>query len=130
MTTDLRLRLRTPQGLIVDRDVVSIVAEDLSGFFGIWPHRADMVAALPAGLLSYHDQEGEVFVALSGGLLDLRGGECRVMAREARLTRDLSCAAEILSQAFEQRASRTEARREVLLKLEREALRRSAEGAR
>ena len=86
--TELYLHLRTPHGLVLDQPVRAVVAEDLSGFFGIWPGRADLIAALPAGLLTYRDASGEGFVGLSGGILSLRGEVCRVMARDAQMTRD------------------------------------------
>ena len=85
MSDPLRLRVRTPEGLLYDDLVSSIRAEDRDGWFGILPGRRDVLATLPPGLLLFADAEGDGFVALSGGLLALRGGECRVMASEARL---------------------------------------------
>ncbi|WP_428265069.1 F0F1 ATP synthase subunit epsilon [Haliangium sp.] len=125
----LRLRLRTPAGLLVDRPVRAITAEDRDGWFGIAPGRADIVAALPPGLLVFRDDEGEAFVALAGGLLDLRGDECRVMAREAVMSRALDEVAEQVAAQRARRRARGEARREVMLDLVREAMRRLAQEA-
>lgn len=126
MNTRLTLQLRTPAGLLADQDVRSIVAEDASGYFGILPGRLDLVAALPASLLRFVDTEGEAFVALSGGLLALRNGVCRVTAREAELTRDLDVVAQQLDAAFALRTQRAETRRGALFDLEREAMQRVA----
>lgn len=126
MNTRLTLQLRTPAGLLLDQEVRSIVAEDESGYFGILPGRADLVAALPASLLRFVDAAGEAFVALSGGLLDLRNGVCRVTAREAELTRDLEVVTQKLEAAFALRTERAETRRGALHDLEREAMRRVA----
>ena len=125
----LTLALRTPTGLLCEREVRAVVAEDLSGWFGILPGRADLVAALPPGLLVFRHDEGEGFVALAGGLLNLARGRCTVMAREAVLTDRLEALTEVLSLHVERRRRRSEAQRDVLDRLAREALRRVAGGA-
>lgn len=126
MTPVLKLQLRTPAGLLVDQAVREIRAEDESGYFGILPGREDLVAAMPASLLTFVDDGGEAFVALSGGLLDLRAGVCRVTAREAELTRVLEDVAHKLDAAFATRRQRAQSRRGALVELEREAMRRLA----
>src|SRR5690606_19701175 len=126
----LRLRVRTPEGLVLDREVRSVRAEDEDGWIGILPGRRDLLALLPPGLVLFGDEEGEGYLAISGGLLDLTAGECRVMAREARLARDPGEAAEALAALLRARRERSERRREVLDELEREALRRVASSVR
>lgn len=126
----LQLQLRTPHGLVVDQPVVAITAEDLSGWFGIGPGRADLVAVLPPGLLTFRDAEGEVFVALSGGLLHVESGRCRVLAREAVVSRDLDDIADQLEAHLVGRTARRETQRGVMDELVREALRRMAEEVR
>lgn len=126
----LQLQLRTPHGLVVDRAVQAITAEDRSGWFGIGPGRADLVAVLPPGLLTFRDAEGEVFVALAGGLLEMQRGRCRVLAREAVLSRDLDEIADQLEAHLMGRNARREAQLGVMDELVREALRRMAEEVR
>lgn len=125
-----RLRLRTPAGLLVDRPVYALTAEDLDGWFGIAPGRADLVAVLPPGLLVFRDAEGETFVALAGGLLDLRAGECRVMVREAVMSRALERVAGDVAARQRERRARGRAQRGVMFELVREAMRRMAAEAR
>lgn len=128
--SELRLQLRTPRGLVVDRAVAAVTAEDLSGWFGIAPGRADLVAVLPPGLLTFRDDHGEGFVALAGGLLDLWRGRCRVMAREALVSRNLDEIAGRLEEHFQRRSQRRRTQRSVMDELVREALRRIAEEVR
>jgi len=123
---NLRLMLRTPRGLLVDRPIRRLAAEDVDGWFGVLPGRTDVVAALPAGLLVFEDEEGEAFVALAGGLLDLRGEDCRVMVREAVLSRDLDAIAEAVEAHLDERRHRGGRQRDVMGDLAREALRRLA----
>jgi len=126
----LTLRLRTLHGLLLDQAVSSIRAEDDDGWFGIAPGRSDLVAVLPAGLLVFRDTEGEGFVALGGGLLDLRRGECRVMCRDAAFARELEQIADRIEALVQGRRERSSAQRSVLSKLAGESLRRAGEGVR
>lgn len=120
----LRLRLRTPQGVQLDRPVRRVTAEDHSGWFGIWPRREDLIAALPPGLLVFEDEEGEAFVALSGGLLDLRGDTCHVLVGRAQVSRDLDAIAEEVGHQAARRRASAELHRGVVGELAREAVRR------
>lgn len=126
----LALSVRTPDGLVFDGPVAAIRAEDEDGWFGILTGRRDVVAVLPPGLLLFEDADGDGFVALSGGLLDLSHDRCRVMAREARLSRDAEAAAAELDELLTARRERSERRRGVMTDLEREALRRLARSLR
>lgn len=120
----LRLTIRTPGGLLFDAPVTSVRAEDASGWFGLRPGREDVVAVLPPGLLLFTDEAGEGYVALSGGLLALEAGVCRVTAREAVISRSLDDVAERLDELQRLRGRQSDTRRDVLHQLAREALRR------
>jgi F-type H+-transporting ATPase subunit epsilon len=122
----LRLQLRTPEQLLVDRDVSAIKAEDRSGWVGILPGREDVIVVLPPGLLVFRDGEGETYVALAGGLLDLRGGVCRVLAREAMLDRNLDSIADHVESLLKKRRAANARQRSVLDDLVREVMRRLA----
>jgi alternate F1F0 ATPase F1 subunit epsilon len=126
----LLLRVRTPDGLLVDRPVRAVSAEDLDGWFGLAPGRRSMVAALPPGLLVFRDGDGEWFVAHAGGLLDLVGDECRVMTLEAELSDDLERVAGLVEARRASRRTRGQRHRDALHDLAREALRRLAREAR
>lgn len=120
------LSIRTPHGLLYEGDAGSLVAEDLDGWFGIQPSRSELVAVLPPGLLLARDAEGELFVALEAGLLHKIGRDCRVVARDATLTRDLQEIESRVEQLSSQRAERRTFQSGVLFDLAREALRRLA----
>lgn len=120
----LQLKIRTPAGLICDQAVQAITAEDEAGWFGILPGRADMIACLPPGFLTFRDESAEIFVVLSSGLLELRSGVCRVLAQDAYLGKDLSELPEELATGYRRRRARGERRKDAFSDLEREALRR------
>lgn len=125
----LELGIRTPVSTVFQGPVRAIRAEDLDGWFGIRPGRRDIAAVLPAGLLLFEDEEGEAFVALAGGLLDLRGRRCRVMARDVTLARRLDEILELALQHVRERRQRPRVQRDVFDDLVREALRRLARQA-
>jgi alternate F1F0 ATPase F1 subunit epsilon len=122
----LDLGIRTPVSTVFQGAVRAIRAEDLDGWFGIRPGRRDLAAVLPAGLLLFEDEAGEAFVALAGGLLDLRGDHCRVMAREVVLARRLEEIAGLVERHSRSRQQRTDRQRDVFDDLAKEALRRLA----
>lgn len=126
----LRLSVRSPSGLLMDGPVFSVLAEDLDGWFGIRPGRTDLVAVLPPGLLVYRDADGEGFVAFGGGLLHHERTECRVMCRDAAVSRSLDDVADLVERHLSSRDRRERARQDVVGELVREALRRLAEEAR
>ncbi|MCC6903386.1 MAG: F0F1 ATP synthase subunit epsilon [Polyangiaceae bacterium] len=122
----LRLAVRTPHGVAFDAPVSRILAEDLDGWFGIAPGRSDLVAVLPPGLLVARDGDGELFVALAGGLLNLKDDSCRVTARDATVSRDLDEISGRAEELVRARGSRRQRQAGVIDELVREALRRMA----
>lgn len=120
----LELEVRTPSGLILQQPVLAVSAEDKSGWFGVRPGCEDVIAVLPPGLLLFRDGEGEGFVALSGGLLGVEKGRCRVLATEATVTRDLNSITSEVARQAQRRKDRTEVHQGVVRDLAREALRR------
>lgn len=122
--TRLHLEIVTPSGTLVNQPVTSVTAEDLDGWFGIRPGRSDLVAALTPGLLVFRDAGGEAYVAVAGGLLELRAEYCLVTAREAVLTRNLDDVAERVKALIRGRSARARSQQGVMLDLIREAQRR------
>lgn len=120
----LELEIRTPVSLVFEGAVDGIRAEDLSGWFGIRPGRRDTVAVLAPGLLLFEADEAETYVALAGGLLDLEKGRCRVMAREAVMSRRLEEIADEVARHTRSAARRSETQHGIFDDLAKEALRR------
>lgn len=112
--------------MLLDTPISRLQAEDIDGWFGVAPGRADLIAVLPPGLLVFSDPVGEGFVALAGGVLDLDAGRCRVMTHRAALSRDLDSLAADLEQVLRQRRAKHDARTSALNDLIREALQRLA----
>jgi F-type H+-transporting ATPase subunit epsilon len=70
----VRLVVLTPQALVLDRDVVHVRAEDVSGAFGVLERHADLITALTVSVLVYRGLDrGEHFIAVRGGMLAVTG---------------------------------------------------------
>jgi len=81
----MNLKILLPFKIFAEKTGVSrIVAETQAGSFGLLPHRLDCVAALTPGILIYEtDADGEVFVAVDGGVLVKSGADMLVSVRRA-----------------------------------------------
>lgn len=72
----MHLRVLLPADVLVDENVVKIVAEAENGAFCLLPRHIDFVAALVPGILSLVDQQGnERFVGVNEGVLVKCGQE-------------------------------------------------------
>ena len=124
----MRLRVLLPTEVLVDEEVVKVIAEAQNGFFGLLPHHIDFVAALVPGILSFTDQDGrDQHVAVDEGMLVKCGAEVRVSVWNAVRGYALTDLQETVASRFrhlddEQRSART-----ALGRLEAGALRRFVE---
>lgn len=82
----MKLVVTTPFEVIVEADEVAhLRAEDATGAFGILPGHADFVTVLSVSVATWRDRAGaEHYVALRGGVLDVRDGQrIAIATREA-----------------------------------------------
>ena len=81
----MNLKVLLPFQVFAAKTGVSrIVADTREGSFGLLPHRLDCVAALVPGILAYEtESDGEVFVAVDGGVLVKTGANVHVSVRRA-----------------------------------------------
>ncbi len=82
----MKLVVTTPFEVVVEADEVAhLRAEDATGAFGILPGHADFVTVLSVSVATWRDRSGaEHYVALRGGVLDVRDGQrIAIATREA-----------------------------------------------
>jgi len=72
----VKLTVTTPLAIILDTDDVAYLrAEDETGAFGILDRHADFLTALSVSVVTWRDRGGdEHYIAVRGGMLDVRGG--------------------------------------------------------
>lgn len=108
-----------------EADVVRMVAETVTGSFGILPQRLDCVAALTPGILEYETiNDGEVFVAVDEGILIKAGSEVLVSVRRALGGTDLEHLHAIITEEYLKADDRDAEVRSAMATLEAGFLRR------
>jgi len=124
----MNLKILLPFKVFSEKSGVSrIVSETHAGSFGLLPHRRDCVAALEPGILIYETEaDGEVFVAVDGGVLVKTGPDVLVSVRRAMGGADLGQLRQAVEQEFLALDAHEQNVRSVLVKLETGFLRRFA----
>jgi F-type H+-transporting ATPase subunit epsilon len=120
------LKILLPFAVFSEESNVSrIVAESHQGFFGLLPHRLDCIAALPPGILIYETSTGgEIYVAVSEGVLIKTGANVLVSVRNAVKGTDLAQLRKTVVNDFLKVKERKENDHTVIAKLEGGFLRR------
>ena len=123
----MKLTVTTPLAIVLDADDIAHVrAEDATGAFGILPHHADFLTALPVSVVSWRNLAGqEHHVAVRGGMLEVSHGDTVAIAtREAVASDDLHRLETEVLAAFRheneaERTARTDAERLYLAAIRR-----------
>lgn len=63
-----RFKMLTPQGTLMDEDVVSIVAPGEAGHFGVLANHAPLIATLASGDLRVTTETGDRWYKVEGGI--------------------------------------------------------------
>lgn len=127
MTPAMRLRVVTPDAIVVDEDVVKVAAEAADGAFTLLPRHVDFVATLVPGLLSYVGDDDERLLAIDGGVLVKRRFSVRVATPGAISGDGVVALQRALRSSFEQLGERERQSRSALAHLETDAVRRLIE---
>ncbi|MFZ2394485.1 MAG: F0F1 ATP synthase subunit epsilon [Rhodoferax sp.] len=124
----MKLKILLPFKVFAEKaDVLRIVTDTKAGSFGLLPHRRDCVVALEPGILIYETAaDGEVFVAVDGGVLVKTGPDVLVSVRRAMGGVNLGQLRQAVEQEFLVLDAREQNVRSVLAKLESGFLRRFA----
>ena len=128
-STLMNLKVLLPFGVFAEKTGVSrIVAETRDGSFGLLPRRLDCVAALAPGILIYENEaEGEVYLAVDGGVLVKTGLDVLVSVRNAIAGTDLGQLHDAVEREFLNVDDQEQSVRSVMAKMESDFIRRLAE---
>ena len=106
-------------------DVVSLVARDASGQFGILPGRARLVTPLGFGLVRCRTADGvRQFVAHTPGVLHFAGGHCSICTRRYLRDTDYGRIAKALHEELIAEDARLSEMKQSLQRLEEQMLKR------
>jgi F-type H+-transporting ATPase subunit epsilon len=97
------LRIVTP-AKIIERRIRAIRLKDGSGYFGIMKGHIDFMTAVETSLCYYLDENGkEVFLAVDGGIVSVRGETVTITSREVFESFDAEKLAEIIENSIVKR---------------------------
>jgi len=107
----MKLEIVTAERLVYEDQVNSVVAPGIEGQLGILPHHAALLTTLQPGELTIRkDGEEDVYMAISGGFLEVMNNRVVVLADTAERVDEIDegRAEEAMRRAQEQLDTRTE----------------------
>jgi F-type H+-transporting ATPase subunit epsilon len=121
----MRLKVFIPTDILLDTEVVKVIARAPNGAFGILPRHIDFVTALVPGVLSYVDAAGqERHVGTDEGILIKRSREVLVSTRNAVCGDDLAALRLVVRRDIVELDEHERAARSALARLEAGVIRR------
>lgn len=114
----MRLKVLLPTMVLIEEEVMKVVAEAENGSFCILPKHIDFVAALVPGIFSFTSGEGEEFLAVDEGILVKCGSMVTVSTRKAMRSRDLGMLKRAVREEFRALDEREKKTKTILAKLE------------
>lgn len=94
----MRLDLRTPDGPLLEVEILAVKARDASGGFTLLPAHAPFVTVLEPCILIYRPvQGGERYVAVDTGLILHEGGQAKIVTRDAVRAESIASAGEAVA---------------------------------
>jgi F0F1-type ATP synthase epsilon subunit len=77
----LTLNIKTPEGLVLEKDNLTSVNVMLSdgASIGIRPGHAPLIAETKEGILKFHDQENQHVIDLLSGILEIRDNRITIL---------------------------------------------------
>ena len=124
----MHLEILLPTRILVDTDVIKVIAEAENGSFCLLPHHIDFVAALVPGLLSFTLSDGqEEFTALAEGVLVKRGNEVLISTINGVHGADLGQLNRVVREEYVKLDERDRRARSALARMEADFVRRFME---
>jgi F-type H+-transporting ATPase subunit epsilon len=124
----MRLKVFLPSEILIDEEVIKIVAEAQNGFFCLLPRHIDYLSTLVPGIFYYFSPDGsEKFLAVDQGILVKCGLEVLVSIRNAVQGPELGVLEKMIKEQFEVEEEREIATNLAFSKLEANFVRRFME---
>ena len=85
----MKLEIVTAESVLFSDDVEGLIAPGSQGELGILPQHAALMTALQSGEISIRKQEGDVYMAVSGGFLEMMDNKVVILADTAEKSEDI-----------------------------------------
>ena len=89
MADKVRLRLVTPNRVLLDEDVDEVTVPGAWGELGILPDHITFLTSLDIGTMSYKQGSQRIHIALSGGYAEVLNNVVTVLAGAAEFSREI-----------------------------------------
>lgn len=90
MAASIKLEIVTPERVVVDESVKTVVAPGLLGEFGVLPGHTSFLTALKLGALRYEDNAGKTcYVFIKDGFAEVLPDKVIVLAEAAERRKDI-----------------------------------------
>jgi F-type H+-transporting ATPase subunit epsilon len=84
-----RLHVVTPERELIDRQVKSVTAPGIEGEFGVLAGHTEFFTTLGSGEISYEDDSGIHFLAVSWGYAEVKPDSVAILAENAELAEEI-----------------------------------------
>jgi F-type H+-transporting ATPase subunit epsilon len=121
------LRIVTPPK-IIEKQIKAIRLKDGTGFFGIMKGHVNFITAIEPSLSYYIDEnDREVFLAVDGGIVSVKGGMVTITSREIFESDDAEKLSEIIENTMVKRDSSESSFRNMIKGIERSFMEKTLE---
>ena len=124
----MRLKLLLPTEVLIDQEVVKVIAEAENGSFCLLPRHIDFVSVLAQGILTFETPDGkEEFAAVDGGILVKAGQDVLVSTKYGVRSTELGILKQIVESEFRTKEEWEKKAQSVSARLEADIVRRFME---
>jgi len=92
MAGTLKLRIVTPERIVLETDVEQVTATSVDGELSILPDHEPLITALAIDMLRYKLNREDEFAAVMGGILEVKNNEVTILSDMAELDTDIDAA--------------------------------------
>ena len=79
-----QLSIVTPEKVIFDGEVVSLLVPGMEGYLGVLSNHAPLITALKPGRMEFHDDQDKIQIfSVSGGFVEVSGNKATLLADTA-----------------------------------------------
>jgi F-type H+-transporting ATPase subunit epsilon len=79
----------TPERSILSRKVEEVIAPGSQGEFGVLKGHAAFLTTLKHGMITVYDEEGKIYMAISGGFSEVAPDRVIILAEQAELAKEI-----------------------------------------
>lgn len=81
MAATYHVQIISPQRVVVDKEIESLIAPGVLGYLGVWANHAPLITSLTAGTVKIRDAESkESTYRITGGFLEVADNQAVILA--------------------------------------------------